>query len=121
MRVDFPSFGLRKISAFLGRFKGVKASPGLVRKALDEAMQARNSGWPRASRGGRTANELDRELPHWRNMVSRHQFFRETRKEIRDRTKGPTGRALRRETREAIFRVLCRFGLAERWRGERGA
>ena len=37
VRLDFPSFGLRKISAFLGRFKGVKASPGLVRKALDQA------------------------------------------------------------------------------------
>ncbi|HTB22887.1 MAG TPA: DDE-type integrase/transposase/recombinase [bacterium] len=37
VRLEFPSFGLRKISAFLARFKGVKASPGLVRKALDQA------------------------------------------------------------------------------------
>jgi transposase InsO family protein len=86
---------------------------------LDQAMQALNRGWPRASRGSKTANELDRELPHWRTMVSRRRFFRETRKEIRERTKGLAGRALRRETREAIFRVLCRCGLAERWRGER--
>ena len=86
---------------------------------LDQAMQALNKGWPRASRGGRTANELDRELPHWRSRVSRRRFFRETRKEIRERTKDLAGRALRRETREAIFGVLCRFGLAERWRGER--
>jgi len=37
VRLEFPTFGLRKISAFLARFRGVKASPGLVRKALDQA------------------------------------------------------------------------------------
>jgi len=84
---------------------------------LDMALQALNKGWPRASRGGRTANQLERELPHWRTLVSRRRFYRETRKEIRRRTEGLAGRALRHATREAIFKMLCRYGLAVRIRG----
>lgn len=85
---------------------------------LDMSMKALNAGWPRASRGGRTANQLERKLPHWRTLVSRHRFYRETRKEIRRRTEGLAGHALRRAIREAIFSTLCRYDLAVGMRGE---
>jgi transposase InsO family protein len=63
-------------------------------KYLDQALQALNKGWPRASRGGRTANQLERELPHWRTKVSRRRFYLETRRETKRRAQGLSGRAL---------------------------
>jgi transposase InsO family protein len=86
---------------------------------LDMALQALNKGWPRASRGKRTGNQLERELPHWRPLTSRRRFYRETKKEIKVRTAGLAGRALRQATRETILMALCRFGLAVRTRRER--
>lgn len=85
---------------------------------LDMAMKALNQNWPRASRGGRTANQLEREMPHWRALVSRRNFFLAARKEIQKRAEGLAGRDLRRATREAIFATLCRFELAVRTCGK---
>ncbi len=36
VKIENPQFGLRKVKDFLGRFKGLKVSPGTIKKTLDE-------------------------------------------------------------------------------------
>jgi transposase-like protein len=63
VRLDFPSFGLRKLSAFLERFKGVKASPGLVRKALDQAQMKPLEPMARRWRNSPVIRRFERARP----------------------------------------------------------
>ena len=63
LRVEFPSFGLRKLSAFLERFKGVKASPGLVRKALDQAKMSPLEPMARRWRNSPVIRRFERARP----------------------------------------------------------
>jgi transposase InsO family protein len=87
-------------------------------KELDQAFRILNQRWPRSTKGGLTAAQLKRTLPHWSAFTTRREFYSATQKAIHDSTTGLKGRALRTETREAIFRTLERFGLILRWRGE---
>lgn len=88
-------------------------------RLLDKALQVLNRAWPRSSRGGKTSRQLRQSLPHWRATVVRRVFYQTVQRAIRRRTQGLKGRKLRRETREAIFATLSRFGLARRWKGSK--
>jgi transposase InsO family protein len=109
--------GEGKALAGLGKGVGLqKAADGV--SSLDKAFQTLNQHWPRRSKGGFTANQLDQLVPHWCTRTSRDEFYKATQKAVREATAGLKGRALRKATREAIFRTLEWFGLILRTRGE---
>jgi hypothetical protein len=101
-----------------GLGKGIRFSrPVDGPRLLDKTLQVLNRAWPRSSRDGLTSRQLKQRLPHWRTKVGRKEFYAAVQRAIRRRTRGLKGRKLRRETREAIFTTLVRFGLAKRWTG----
>lgn len=83
---------------------------------LNKALQTLNQHWPRASKGGYTANELESRLEHWSCRVSRNEFFQKATAAIDD-CRELKGRVLRQAKREAIFRTLESFELILRTRG----
>jgi transposase InsO family protein len=104
--------GLSGLGAGVG-FRRAADGPPL----LDKALVLINRHRPRPSRGGLTAEELCRVLPHWRSMVSMSKFYAAVARAVRIRTRGKKGRDRRREARDAVFAVLCRFKLARRLKG----
>jgi transposase InsO family protein len=97
-------------------------------------IPARDQGWPleleeaclalnervRPSRGGRSAAQLDRILPHWDDQLCRESFHRAALEEIaRAVAAAPSKRARRKAEREAIYSTLEAFGLVTRTRGGR--
>ena len=104
--------------AISGLGKGIQLRrPSDGPRLLDNALQVLNRAWPRSSRGGLSSRLLKQRLPHWRTRVGRQKFYAAVQQAIRSRTRGLKGKKLRRETREAIFTTLIRFGLAKRWTG----
>jgi hypothetical protein len=76
----------------------------------------------RTSRGGLTAAQLDRILPHAEDHVHRARFYDTACAAIRSAVQGiDDARARRRAEREAILSTLERFGLVTRTRGRRPA
>ena len=111
------AIGEGKALAGLGR--GVQLeTTGLGVQILDHALQTLNNKWPRRTKGGLTAAQLKVVLPHWQSTTSRSEFYEATCSAIRA-IKADNKRALRKETRKAIFRTLEQFGLILRTRGER--
>ena len=84
---------------------------------LDQALQRLNQYWPRKSKGGLTAVQLKRTLPHWQSKTSRSKFYKAACSAIKA-VKADSKRVQRREIREAIFRTLESFGLILRTRGD---
>jgi hypothetical protein len=85
---------------------------------LNDALQTLNNHWPRQSRGGLTAAQLEKKLPQWNKLVSRDEFYAAADAAIQEAVTEANGRKVRQATREAIFRTLERFGLILRTRGE---
>jgi len=76
----------------------------------------------RPSRGGFTAAQLDRILPHAEDLVQRARFYDTARAAIECAVRGiDDARARRRAEREAILCTLEQFGLVSRTRGRRPA
>ena len=110
--------GIGEGKALAGLGSGVMLQSGLQGvQALQQAMQALNKHLPRTSKGGLTAAQLKQQLPHWQASVQRHKFYQAACNAIQA-VQGESKRAVRRETREAIFRTLELFGLILRTRGE---
>ena len=87
-------------------------------RRLEEALQTLNNHWPRQSRGGLTAAQLEDKLPDWSKFVSRAEFYAAADEAIKKAVKEANGMKERQATREAIFRTLERFGLILRTRGD---
>jgi transposase InsO family protein len=101
-----------------GLGKGVwLENKALGAQILDQALQTLNQHWPRKTKGGLTAAQLKQTLPHWQSKTSRSSFYKAACSAIKA-VKADGKRALRKETREAIFRTLESFGLILRTRGE---
>ena len=110
--------GIGEGKALAGLGKGVLLETrALGAQILDQALQRLNLLWPRHSKGGLTAAQLKQALPSWQAKTSRSKFYKAACSAIQA-IKAVGKRALRRETREAIFRTLERFGLILRTRGE---
>ena len=74
----------------------------------------------RPSRGGFTADELDRMLPRAEDLVSRERFYDTVCAAIERAVHGiENARARQRAEREAVWRTLEEFGLVTRTRGRR--
>jgi transposase InsO family protein len=98
----------------------VVASPGEVRRRLEEAWHRLDHGRLRAGHSYRTAAAVDEAMPRWYHRVSRERFYATARAAIEEATRPcRTARARRLLEREAIFRTLEDFGLILRTRGGR--
>lgn len=89
-----------------------------ARARIDRARCKLDQHLPRASRGWRTAVQLDEILPHWHPQVDRESFWREACAAIERETMGATNKRDRRmRERRAIFGTLEHFALVTRTRG----
>lgn len=79
-----------------------------------------NTFHQRLLKGGKTADQLTREVPRWNITVSRDEFYKAACKAIETATLGLKGRQSRTAEREAIFQTLELFGLLVRSRGDGG-
>lgn len=60
---EFPSFGFKRVRAFLERFRGVKVSVGSVRKAVRAEGLPPGEGWPRRRRKINKPRRFERARP----------------------------------------------------------
>jgi transposase InsO family protein len=104
----------REIKDESGLGKGVRLlSPDDAADRLGAARRRIDHGRLRASRGFRTAAELDRDLPRADAFVSRAQFYAEARSAMREAVLGLVdARAIRKAEQDAIWRTLEKHGLA---------
>jgi len=109
--------GEAKAEAWLGAgVELAEAKEGVMRM---EAACARVNLRPRPSRGGRTSEELTREIPAWDTLVGRSEFFRTCRAAIQCAAQdGRSPRQRRQAEREAVFQTLEGLGLMKTTRGE---
>jgi len=85
---------------------------------LEQARERLDGARLRATRGWRTARDVDQELPHWREITTRCTFQSEVACGIRLAVlKSDLGRESRRAVREAILGALERTGAITRTRG----
>lgn len=111
--------GIGEGKAVSGLGKGVQHQhPVHAVRLLNQALQTLNDLWPRTSKGGLTAAQLTQTLPSWQAMTTRRCFYEAANSAIQVRIIGLQGRKLRKETREAIFSTLERFGLIRRTIGD---
>ena len=76
----------------------------------------------RPSRGGYTADELDRILPPAEDLANRALFYQTACAATERAVQGiDDARARQRAEREAVWRTLEEFGLVTRTRGRRAA
>jgi hypothetical protein len=106
----------RELKEESGLGKGVRlpdhadaaARLGTARRRIDQ-------GRLRASRGRRTAAELDRDRPRATSLVSRALFYAEARSAMREAVLGlGDPKDIRRAEQEVIWTTLERHGLARR-------
>jgi transposase InsO family protein len=111
----------REIKEESGLGKGVVLeSPEEAAARLEPARRRLDEGRLRASRGWKTAAELDRELPRAEDLVPRATFYAETRSAMREAVLGLVDpRAIRKAEQDAIWRTLEKHGLARRHVGPR--
>ena len=85
-------------------------------------MRHLNAQRVRPSRGGHTADKLDRLLPRADDLVDRARFYDTACAAIAAAVQGiSNARARQRAEREAVWRTLEEFGLVTRTRGRRPA
>ena len=85
-----------------------------------EAARRLDGARPRASRGWRTADQLDRMLPRGDTCVDREEFYARAREAIEAGVLGlDDPGAARKAERDAVIQTLCDHGLARRHVGTR--
>ena len=99
---------------------GVSATKCHFRVCVPRLVARLNAQRVRPSRGGHTADELDRILPRAEDLVNRARFYDSACAAIERAVQDiDDARARRRAEREAIWRTLEKFGLVTRTRGRR--
>jgi transposase InsO family protein len=101
---------------------GVSSTRAHFQRCVPRLARKLNEQRVRTSRGGFTAAQLDRILPHAEDLVSRDRFYDTACAAIESAVQGiENARARRRAEREAILCTLEQFGLVTRTRGRRPA
>jgi len=101
---------------------GVSATRAHFQRCVPRLARRLNEQRVRTSRGGFTAAQLDKILPHAEDLVSRDRFYETACAAIRSAVQDiDDARARRRAEREAILCTLEQFGLVTRTRGRRPA
>jgi transposase InsO family protein len=117
VRFADPSQGPRSLSE-----AGAKTKKQHFGVCVPRLVARLNAQRVRPSRGGFTADELDRLLPRAEDLVDRARFYDSACAAIERAVQGITNaRARQRAEREAIWRTLEEFGLVTRTRGRRPA
>jgi transposase InsO family protein len=99
---------------------GVETKTGHFRVCVSRLVRRLNAQRVRPSRGGFTADELDRMLPRAEDLVDRARFYDTACAAIERAVQGiENARARQRAEREALWRTLEEFGLVTRTRGRR--
>jgi hypothetical protein len=97
---------------------GVSSTRAHFQRCVPRLARRLNEQRVRTSRGGFTAAQLDKILPHVEDLVSRDHFYDTACAAIRSAVQGiDEARARRRAEREAILCTLEQFGLVTRTRG----
>lgn len=111
--------GIRELKEEAGLGKGVKlSSPAEAARKLAVSWYILDHGRPRASKGYRTAEELEAQLPSWRERVAREAFYEQACRSMEKAVKGGgTARQKRQAQREAVYETLERYQLITRTRG----
>lgn len=89
----------------------------MLAQLVDRVNQFR----PRPGYGGKTACQLEEEVPSWKTTLKREEFYNAACKAIQRATLGLKGRKARTAEREAIFQMMECFGLLIRTRGDGSA
>ena len=101
---------------------GVSSTRAHFQRCVPRLVRRMNSRRVRPSRGGRTADELDRILPRAEDLVHRARFYDTACAAIeRAVQRTDDARARQRAEREAVLCTLEQFGLVTRTRGRRPA
>src|SRR5262245_8243552 len=109
-----------EVKAESGLGKGVVLDAETARALLARARETLDVGRLRATRGWKTAAELDAIVPRGDACVDRRAFYEAARAAARDAVRGQEDpRAAREAEREAIITTLCELGLARRHVGKR--
>jgi hypothetical protein len=99
---------------------GVSATKRYFRVVVPRLVARLNAQRVRPSRGGFTAEELDRMLPRAEDLVHRARFYDSACAAIAAAVQDTdNARARQRAEREAVWRTLEEFGLVTRTRGRR--
>ena len=110
--------GIRELWEESGLEKGAKTSLMEVARKLAVSWYILDHGRPRASKGYRTADELEVQLPSWRERVTREAFYEQACRSMEKAVKGGgTARQKRQAQREAVYETLERYQLITRTRG----
>ena len=111
--------GELKTLAELGKGVQLQNTVDTASKLL-AAAETLDRNRPRASKGYRTAMQLDSEMPRWYGRVRRDDFYRQAQNAMQSAARdGMTVRERRHAEREAIYSTLESFGLVKRTRGGR--
>ena len=111
--------GIRELKEVAGLGKGV-ALAGMEETAgkLAYSWGVLDHCRPRGTKGYRTAQELEAQLPPWREKVEREAFFEQACKSMEKAVQGGgTAREKRQAERQAVYETLEKFRLVERTRG----
>jgi len=111
--------GIRELKEEAGLGKGVKlSSASEAARKLAVSWYILDHGRPRASKGYRTAEELEAQLPSWRGRVAREAFYEQACRSMENAVKGGgTARQKRQAQRQAVYETLESFQLITRTRG----
>jgi hypothetical protein len=111
--------GIRELKEEAGLGKGVKLSdPSEAARKLAVSWYILDHGRPRASKGYRTADELEALLPPWHERVTREAFYEQACRNMEKAVKGGgTARRKRQAQRQAVYETLERYQLITRTRG----
>jgi hypothetical protein len=111
----------RELQEESGLGTGVRLSDAAeAAQRLEIAQRRIDEGRLRASRGWRTAAELDRDLPRADALVDRAVLYAEARSAMREAVLGLADpKEIRKAEQDAIWRTLERHGLARRHVGLR--
>jgi transposase InsO family protein len=107
-----------KYESDLGKGKSLCSALDAAVRFQESAVQL-NQQRLRGSRGYVTAQHLYETMPPWYNFVRRGPFYEETTRAVHEAVEGVPKRHARRAEREAIYRVMEKYGLIERSQGGR--
>jgi transposase InsO family protein len=82
VKAEFPDFGLRKVQGFLARFKGLKASPPVIRRVVKEENLPRGRSAPEKWKKTPLPRRFERSKPGelWQTDITSFNLARHSQK-----------------------------------------
>jgi len=82
LKAEFPDFGLRKVQGFLARFKGLKASPPVIRRVVQEEALPQGRSAPKRWKKTPLPRRFERSKPGelWQTDITSFNLARHSQK-----------------------------------------